>query len=217
MNGAVADNDILYKGAWYGLLHELLRVIPCLPQHTLVLGQARFVVGKRIERQQKKGVAGATEARARFAELLATLSLIEPSNAEQSFAADLENAAQQLGVPLDAGESLLCAVLVRRELTHFATGDKRAIAALEMLSGERAEFAAVAGRLLCLEQLFVRLLSVVDPHAIKKAVCQNAHVDQALANCFSCSSPEVPPERSVEGLASYIDALRAVAPRLLAT
>jgi hypothetical protein len=217
MSGAAADNDILYKGAWYGLLHELLGVIPCLPQHTLVLGQARFVVGKRIERQQKKGLPGATEARARFVELLATLSLVEPSSAEQSVAADLENSAQQLGLPLDAGESLLCAVVIQRGLAHFVTGDKRAIAALETLSRERAELAAVAGRLLCLEQLFVRLLSVVDAKAIKRAVCQSAHVDQALANCFSCSSPEVSPERSIEGLASYIDALRAAAPLLLAT
>jgi hypothetical protein len=217
MSGAVADNDILYKGAWYGLLHELLGVIPCAPQHTLVLGQARFVVGKRIERQHKNGVPGAAAARARFVELLATLSQVEPSAAEQSFAADLENVAQQLGLPLDAGESLLCAVAIQRGLAHVVTGDKRAIAALETLSDERAELVAVAGRLLCLEQLFVRLLSVVDSKAIKTAVCQSAHVDQALANCFSCSSPEVPPERSIEGLASYIDALRAVAPRLLAT
>ncbi len=216
MNTAAADNDILYKGAWYGLLQELLGVVPCVPQHTLVLGQARFVVGKRIERQQKKGFAGAAEARARFVELLATLTLVEPTAQEQLFAADLENTAQQLGLPLDAGESLLCAVVVRRELGHFVTGDKRAICALETLSQKRADLKAIAGRLLCLEQLFVRLLSVVDAAAIKKTVCQNAHVDQALANCFSCSSPEVGAERSVEGLTSYISALRDAAPLLLA-
>lgn len=217
MSKAVADNDILYKGAWYGLLAELLSVIPCPAEKTLVLGQARFVVGKRIEREEKKGLPGAAEARARFKHLIETLSVVEPTQAEQLLAADLENAAQRRGLPVDSGESLLCAVVVVRGLDHFATGDKRAVAAFEALIQEQADIVALTGRLICLEQLFVRLLATADPKTVRLAVCQRAHVDRALAICFSCMSPEVATERSVEGLTSYIDALRAVAPRLLAS
>jgi len=37
MSSAAVDNDILHKGAWYGLLRELLSVIPAAPGETLVL------------------------------------------------------------------------------------------------------------------------------------------------------------------------------------
>ena len=216
MSTAVADNDILYKGAWYGLLPELLSAIPCVVEQTMVLGQARFVVGKRIERQERKGVAGAAEALQRFLNLVDALSVVEPTRDEQLLAADIENAAQLQGLPVDAGESLLSAVVLRRGLEKFATGDKRAVAALEQLILAQADVEGLAGRLVCLEQLFLRLLSGIDPGAVRRAVCQCRDVDRALSICFGCASPELAPEKSAEGLSSYIGALRAEAPRLLA-
>lgn len=215
MSKAAVDNDVLYKGAWYGLIKELLSVIPSEPEEAFVLGQSRFVVAKRIERHAKKGLHGASGALDRFLAVLADLKVIEPTPEEQLLAANLEDAAQRLGVPLDSGESLLCSVTISRGLMFLVTGDKRALAALEVVSNERDELAAICGRLLCLEQLFLRLLSVVDPAVIRRAVCENAHVDKALANCFSCSSLEIAVENATDGLASYIEDARRTAPRLL--
>lgn len=216
MSSAVADNDILFKGAWFGLLLELIGVIPSAPERTFVLGQARFVVGKRLERQHKNAIPGASEARVRFTQAIETLTTIEPSNEEQLLAAELENAAQRTGLPLDAGESLLCAVVIRRGLDKFVTGDKRAVAALETLIEQHSEVVVVSGRLECLEQLFLRLLAAIDLHTVRNAVCQCAHVDRALAICFRCATSIAGIEEPIEGLASFVNSLRVVAPRMLA-
>jgi hypothetical protein len=215
MSKVAADNDVLYKGAWYGLLRQLVSAIPSVPAETMILGQARFVVAKRLERHARKGVANAQRALEHFSALLAELSLSEPTPQEQSFAARLENAAQNAGLALDSGESLLCAMTIERDLARLATGDKRAIHALEILAREQTEMATVAGKILCLEQLFVRLLATEDPTAIQKAVCADHHADRALAMCFGCSSPEVGPDQWIAGLSSYIEAIRADAPTML--
>ena len=62
MSNAAVDNDVLYKGVWFGLIRELLTVVPSAPADTLVLGHAKYVVSKMIERQKKKGVANAEQA-----------------------------------------------------------------------------------------------------------------------------------------------------------
>jgi hypothetical protein len=215
VSNAAADNDILYKGAWFGLLRELLAVVPSVPAETLILGHAKYVVTKRIERQKKKSVGNAEQALANLREILVELSPAEPSAEESSFAAELENVASTAGLALDGGESLLCAMLVHRRLERLVTGDKRAIAALESLAATNTELAAIEGKVLCLEQLFVRLLVNSDPTSVRSAVCRNAHVDRALATCFSCSSPEVGPDQWKSGLHSYIEATRADAPKVL--
>jgi len=210
-----ADNDILYKASWYGLVRELLSAIPSEPKETLVLGHARFVVGKRLERQGKKGLANAAKALAHLNDVLQELTQAEPSAEEQSFAARLENIAQDAGVALDPGESLLCAIVVHRGLDRLATGDKRAICALEVISRRVEEVRQIPGRVVCLEQMFLRLLGRQSPEAIRAAVCGEPHVDRALTACFACSSPTVGPEDWLAGLTSYIQALRAEAPTLL--
>lgn len=215
MPKAAADNDVLFKGAWFGLARELLAQVPVTPAETLILGHAKFVVAKRMETLGKKGAPNAAQAKAQFAALLDELLQVEPTPEEQAIAADLENAASSAGVALDSGESLLCAVLVQRDLRHLVTGDKRAIAALEVLAGTDLRLAPAEGKVLCLEQLFARLLARVDPATVRSAVCQNAHVDRALAMCFSCASTEVGPDQWLEGLSSYIESVRDQAPKIL--
>jgi hypothetical protein len=216
MTGAAADNDILFKGAWYGLLREIVSVIPSSPSDTFVLGHAKFVVGKRLQKLVNKNVPGASRALDSLTEFLAEVVQAEPTSEEQLFAATIENAAQVAGLALDSGESLLCAMMVRRGLQWLATGDKRAIHALEMLFQSNVEVRPIAGRVVCLEQLFVRLLEEGTPSRIRAAVCREAHVDKALTACFACSSASLSPDDWCTGLRSYINALRVQAPTFLA-
>lgn len=212
-----ADNDILLKGAWYGLLRQLIGAIPSTPGETLILGQAKFVVPNAINKMAKrKGIAGAAQAIAAFGEVLPDLVPVEPTDAEGLLAATLEQAAQQAGVSVDPGESLLCAIALTRSLRRVATGDKRAILGLEILEQTVRDLRRLEGRFVCLEQLLVRLLSGADPPEVRAAICARANLDRALAMCFSCGSPS-PPEQSQwrEGLTSYIRHVRTTAPTLL--
>jgi len=214
--GCAVDNDVLHKGTCFQLLSELLRAVAGA-ERCAVLGQARFVVGKRLRKRPL--TQGVESALAYFESAFADLEMIEPSSEEIAAAAELELAAQRLAVALDGGESLLTAVASSRKITRLFTGDKRAIEALEKMLEQRvATVEYLIGRLVCLEQGFDWMLAreLATIAMCRQAVCREKAVDIALAICFSCSSPEVPDERCHEGLRAYIESLRADAPQMLA-
>jgi hypothetical protein len=209
------DNDILFKGACYGLLNELIATTCSGTEKVGTLGSARFVVAKKIEKN--KHLRNHTAALAILFEFLHRSEALEPTQSEQHMAADLELAAQRLGINLDSGESQLCAMLVFRVLPILLTGDKRAITAMEKLIDADNRLIALCGKVRCLEQLVYDALTKGDHVAFRTAVCAEPEVDKALAICFSCTSQSVVLASIVEGLQSYVKALRAEATRVLST
>lgn len=209
---AIVDNDILLKGACYGILTEL---VSGALQATAVgiLGSARFVVTKRIERCELQG--DHDRALKVFLNFLSKATALEPADDEQKMAADLELAAQKLGVSLDSGESQLCAIHSIRLLPLLMTGDKRAIVAIERLLDSETRLGHIAGKVICLEQLFAILLTEESCYRLKQLVCAEPAVDKAISNCFNCHSDSVLEGSCREGLRSYIAALRTSAPRVL--
>jgi len=210
----VADNDIVSKCCCYRLSFEVIESLGIQVELVGVLGTARFVVTKRIKRsgltQHPSGPL--TELR----EFLAKAAVVEPSDVEQSFAADLELAAQLAGLPLDAGESQLCAVAIERSIHLLLTGDKQAIGSLEQLLPSVSRLAGICGKVKCLEQVVLGLLNFGNPDTVWRAICSEKDVDKALTYAFACSRPQVDLDELVEGLTSYISAIRQVAPQILA-
>ncbi len=211
---AAVDTDILFKGASYGLLFDLISAIPSHVSDTGVLGAAPFVV--RAKLRNAKLNRGPETAIGLLEELVRCAAMLEPTTEEARFAAELEFAAQRANVNLDEGESQVCAIVIGRALSWLVTGDKRAVKALEQLLGDRGELTELAGKVLCLEQLFLRLIGMDNAAAIRDAVCGEPGVDHALAVCFSCNSPEVGPDSWSDGLQSYIANLRDAAKTVLA-
>jgi hypothetical protein len=209
---ALLDNDVLLKGACYGLLTQLAAAIP--GDGTVgVLGASKFVVThylKRYKLNSKKGIA-----EARLLTFLSSNEVVEPTPEEQDVAATLESTAQRLALALDVGESQLVAVLTVRLLPWFATGDKRAIVAIERLLDADTRLAHIVGKIICLEQLVKRLVTG-DSGALRGAICSEPTVDKTLSICFGCASSEAALATILEGLESYIGALRADATRVLA-
>lgn len=209
----LVDNDIVFKGACYGLLPEILATVCGHEDRIGVLGAARFVVSKKI----RKAVVnkGRDAALANLEEFLCRALAIEPTEAEQTIAAELELAALNGGVSLDSGESQLCAVLVQRIVPWLLTGDKRAIRAIEQLLNSDARLAAITGKVKCLEQLVLAAIhDDARARAMREKICAEAHIDRTLAICFSCHS--APDEGDyTKGLESYIGDLRKDAVRVL--
>jgi hypothetical protein len=213
---AAVDNDVLFKGACYGLLFSLVEIIPCQPTDVGVLGAAPFVVRNLFWHAR---IAGDPEAAIRsWEEFYNQAEVLEPSIQEVKLAAELEFTAQVSNLSLDSGESQLCAIAIERG-SKLITGDKRAITCLaEILAQHRR---APAGKVLCLEQLFLKLLIRLDPLEIRRAVCKEIGIDRALSACFSCyrgngEDEGGDPNSWSEGLASYISELRKVAGTILA-
>jgi predicted nucleic acid-binding protein len=210
---AAIDNDILFKAACYRLLSDLIGVIPCEIPEVGILGAARFVVRALLGRAKLAG--DTAEIGALIDEFFRHAEILEPTTEESRFAAELEFAAQRADINLGTGESQLCAIAIGRS-ARLVTGDKRAVAAFELLLAELRRLSELADGVICLEQLFVRLLAIRNPADIRQSVCREAGIDRALALSFSCHNDEVGPDSWLEGLDSYISDLRNVAKTILA-
>jgi hypothetical protein len=203
------DNDVLIKAACYGLTTEL-----DASRSLGVLGAARYVVAKRIDGLALSG--DRDSARRAALDLIARSAVLEPTDDELALATAVETTAQRRGLELDAGESQLAAMIIRRGIAVLETGDKRAIRAFEALLDELSDLDVLRGRLRCVEQIVARCLDTASADALARAICAEPHVDKALSICFRCFSP--PPNGAVldrDGLESYIAALRGNAQRVL--
>lgn len=213
MADAALDNDVILKGASYGLLSDLLAALPESPHKHGVLGAARFMLPKKLER---KSVTQMERALADLQVALNAFEVLEPDKAEQRLAAELQFNAQQAGLALDAGEAQLTAMVVNRGLRHLLTGDKRAIFALAstpLPDGINRE--QLVRKIICFEQAMLLLLDHLDAANVRALICAERDVDVQLRICFSCSSPEVEETSWREGLRSAIEDIRAGCPDLL--
>jgi hypothetical protein len=212
MIDAVVDNDILFKGAAFGLLEELIAVMPAEPKQVGTLGASRYVISAKLVSHLG---GGATQAEAYFKAVSKKMIVLEPNPAETEVAAEIELAAQLAQLELDTGESQLCAIVIARDLPLLATGDKRAIVAIEQLLDRPPISLKLIAKLLCLEQLFQRLVAAEYGGRLRAAVCQHPQIDRTLSICFGCAGQQSDKSDWMDGLASYIRDLRALAARVL--
>jgi hypothetical protein len=212
---ALVDNDILMKGACYGLLHELLTQTVSSTDLLGILGATRFVVAKKI---RKRGLRRDKETAVKCLEaFIQSITAVEPTTDEQRMAADFELAAQRAGVALDTGESQLCAVLIFRAVRQLYTGDKRAIQAMQELLEVDTRLLAICNRVKCLEQLVLQSITEANVSLLRAAICSEPETDVALTICFSCTSKGTSLEEISHALNSYINDLRKSSPQILAS
>jgi hypothetical protein len=214
MADAVIDNDVVLKGVSYGFLNELLASIPDAPHEYGILGTAKYVLRKAL---QKRPPNRLDAAKKELEAALAVLEILEPTEPEAALAAQLEFLAQQLAVPMHVGECQLVSMLVTRDLHHVLTGDRKAIMALSSIAppaGISAE--KLSARFICFEQAVRYLVNYQGSDAVRTAICAEREVDHAMRICFSCASPEVGEASWLEGLESHIEELRAASGDLLA-
>ena len=208
---SLVDNDIVLKTSCYGLVSQLLLPVCESLELAGVLGAVRFVVSHRIKNMGLNG--GPADALQHLESLLNLVSTVEPTTEEQMMAADFELAAQRAGVGLDSGESHLCALAVSRKIPRLLTGDKRAIAALEVLLDCDARLSHLCGRV-CLEYLVFRALDNEPEGLVRAAICKQPSVDKTLTICSACRSDITGPVM-LQCLESYLRDLRSKAVRVL--
>jgi hypothetical protein len=212
---AALDNDVVFKGMCYGLIEDICRSIGGAGDEMGVLGTARYVVVKKINRAELDGNKG-QQAVDHLTEFMKLAEVLEPSDEEQRFAAQIEFAALQRNLALDAGESQLCSMVVQRGIPWLVTGDKRAIAAIEQLLDDVPRLPELCQRVKCLEQAILSIVDAGGAERLRAAICAEVEVDKALTNCFSCFATDPPARNAQLGLTSYITALRGEATRVLA-
>lgn len=212
-DSVLMDNDVILKTCCYGIVDEVLGCVAGQTRTVHVLGVVRYVLGRAISK--RKNITDGETASARLADLLGRVSLLEPSREELLLAAEFETAAQSLGVELDGGESQLLSVLVTRSAAVLLTGDKRAIRAIEPVVHAVGYDRQAERRVACLEQMIMAIVGRHGAEAIHQRVCREAGIDKSLAVCFACASGRCDPQSILEGLTSYVRALRRDAPAAL--
>ncbi len=212
MPNLLIDNDVLIKCACYSILDQI-RGPSGQCQDVAVLGAARFVVGKYLER--RGAIMDRSAAQRRFQGYLSTVVVLEPTLDEVNLASAIEEVAMLLGLDLDGGESQLCAIAVFRSSSLLLTGDKRAIASAETLKDSVGELTSLAGRLVCLEQAIMGVVERIGINATRVQICAEAAIDKGLSICFECHAIAEGRPLELTGLLSYIRDARRKAPMLL--
>jgi hypothetical protein len=198
------DNDILLKLSCCDLLNETMAVLRLSAADVRVLRTARFVF------QRNRQVADRYSEQGRFravAFVKSCQTIVEEGGDE------FERLQATDGI--DIGEARLLAATSGLANFVLMTGDKRC---LQVLAAQ-AELAEVRqrlqGRVICLEQVILRLIQRSGFDWVKARVVPMMACDTALQACFG--SGELATETNVvEALEAYITALRQDAPGLLA-
>lgn len=207
MTEALLDNDVIIKACRYSLTSEALSSLQQRGFEPAMLAAAKFVVEDRLRRH----APATSTALGMFEQFLRECRSIEPTDGEIEIAAAFEETAQNLNLELDAGESLLLAILIKRKAALLLTGDKRAIRAIEEIAP-----AEVAQAVACLEQLFSTLNVDWGVNQIQSRVCTDQAADAALTNAYGCRSGGSSAEAVADGLRSYIEHVRRDCARTLA-
>lgn len=209
---AAIDNDVIIKMACYDLLDLAMNAVGKDSKFS-TLGAAKFVAISRISKSAK--IRDRERARNALDRFLQVADELEPTADEIFLATEIEELAIAEGAELDVGESQLCAIVATRSFALLITGDKRAIKGAGRLLSRSPLIAALAGKILCLEQLILQIISSSRADHVRSRICSEPAVDKSLSICFSCSRPDRDVTELTEGLYSYIRSVRDTAPSLL--
>lgn len=202
------DNDVVLKMASYRLGNELIIAATNEEIPPSILVVAKHVIRSLIDRSKK--LMNKDAAKVELEAIFDKVQQLEPTQEEIVLAADFEEAAVELALELDGGESILFAILLRRNARLIVTGDKRAIGALEQIST-----ADGYGRVACFEQLIATIAASAVHSELRIKVCAEPDADKAMTVCFSCGQAGAKPSDIDEGLSSYINSVRRTAPNVL--
>jgi hypothetical protein len=206
----VLDNDVVAKGATYSILAHIAASFGVANSDLGVLGTVLFVIK---ERHLDTASTGGAAAHQKLKEFVKEAEILEPSEEESRLAARLEQAALEVNLQFDVGESQLCAIVVSREVATFCTGDKRAIRAMQRLLETFSVISYLVRRVLPLEGLVKRMLTSVGYANLRENICSSRGTDKALEICFQCHREDGNETEAVAGLNSYLNAIAKDAPQ----
>lgn len=205
MKVALCDNDILHKLSACRLFDQAISALGLAPQQAMVLPTARYVFDQRKDKATKKFGAEVLLEIQRVLACSAELNWTPPGP-EQQVLADVPG--------IDTGEAILFLAAAAHDGYVLATGDKRSLRALT----ERAEcsgvLAGLKGRVVCLEQLVLRLIDVLGFEEVRSRIVPALSCDNALRVAFGAGLG-TSEANAKEALENYVDELRGLPGELL--
>lgn len=193
------DNDVIFKSCVYRVLDNLGDALQRPLEEIGVLASAVFVIMPMLKRRKIDGAAD---------NFFKSVNIVEATEEEIELAATIEEEALRRNLEVDAGESLLAAVVAKRG-DRLVTGDKRAIAGLAKLSAHCEPCAVLRGHIITMESTIAALLETVEVDMLRGTVCENPATDLAVSACFMCHQPSCTTDDVLAALLSYQKAISA--------
>lgn len=199
------DNDIILKLVACNLFSEALRSLNLLESDLRVLSDAKYVFrnSRRISRKYP------LEIRESAILIVERCQNIQPELSEELRNLQIEG--------LDPGEMILISATKQEESFYLTTGDKRCITVLANSTepGLLAIRERLAGKLVCLEQLILKIISVEGFDITLNKILPGREYDKALKAIFG-SGERCTQDNVLMALQAYINNLRDNAQGLLA-
>lgn len=205
----LSDNDIILKLAVCNLLDEAFTALGAKREEIYVLPSAKHVLLKPIkkpdEAKSRLGEAISDRLHA-FLDSIQVIS-VAPSAAEQQIFEDI--------VGIDTGEAGLFSVSAHYPEFLLATSDKNSLRALSASPACQSICRRLAGKVICFEQVVLRLIDRFGFDPICDKVVPARQCDTALRAVFG-SGLDASEDSVRAGLTSYITDLRNQTGGLLA-
>jgi hypothetical protein len=195
------DNDIVIKLSAFDLFDEAIAVLNLDWTQLQVISTAQYTFrGKSYIAQYSEPVCQ---------KAIAITQKCQKVMVENSLEAELLNGF----AGIDIGEAAL--IVATRSQTDFLllSGDKNCITQLAAIPEQI--YKRLCGRVICLEQLILKLIEVKGFVFVCDRVLPMVSCDKSLQICFGYSS-SASEENVIVGLNSYINDIRQQAPNLLA-
>lgn len=196
------DNDILLKLSAFDLLDEIIAALHIDSENLRVLDTARFVFSsnRMVTRKYSQSV------RDRAIQFVNNCQPVIVSDCDEF------DVLTQL---LDVGEATLVMATLDSDSFILMTGDKRCLQTVATRPEIADAYERLQGRVICLEQVLLRLIRSVGFEVVKARVIVAWDCDTAIKACFG-SGMAATEAQVVDALDGYIEALRQDAPGLLA-
>lgn len=190
------DVDAVCKLGNWQLLNELPNLTGVAPKNMMTVGSLIHRAKRSAEKLDKRLFVNEASACNVVEFLQCTSALHEPTPERLAIFQDMAD--------IDVGEAILFSVLLQYSGYNVVTGDKRSIRALTAVPKDIRE--ALAGRVICLEQIMVKALSILGLARLQERVCPHRDIDRSISNVMGsrCDADEA---AVVEGLNSYINEL----------
>jgi hypothetical protein len=191
------DNDVILKLTAYNLFWEAIATLKATTIDLRVLDTARPVF------QRSLGV------KLRYPEEIRNAAI---DIVEQCQKVSIQNnatfkALQQIN-DIDQGEATLISAFPSEDPFWFITGDKRCLRSIAHHPQLETVRQKLKGRVICLEQLILRILNNYDFNFVLAKILPARDYDIAIKSCFS-SGTNATPENVTQALKAYIADLRA--------
>ena len=196
----LADNDIVKKLAICNLLDEALGALGVSYDEILVLPTARFKLGVAKNADKARAQLG-TETFDRLKSFLDRIGVIDtvPPPDEQRLFDD--------ALDIDTGEAILFSASAHYAACLIATGDKRSLRALAALPNAELIIDRMAGRVICFEQIVMRIIQQSGFNVVRSRVVPACDCDTVLRAAFG-SGLEATEETVMRCLTVYTQYLR---------